>query len=164
MSATVTLRPFRPADRAFIHDSFLRSFGGGTPKPGEHSRGSAYAQGVPATVLHDMLDPLLVAWDVTVASAPDDPDELMGWICARKPDAVAWLYVKPQYRRAGLGAALLEHAGIGRYVDLAFAPTKLFGQPFMAVASAKHYQVRHRPYLPLIAAHAIITEAADQPR
>jgi GNAT superfamily N-acetyltransferase len=163
VSASVTLRPFQGSDRPFVHDSFLRSFGGGTPKPGEHPRGSAYAQGVPATVLHDMLDPLLVAWDVTVAVSPHDADELMGWICARKPDCVAWLYVKPQYRRAGLGRALLEHTGIGTFVELAFAPTKLFGRPFMVVASEKHYRIRHRPYLPLIAAHAI-HQAADIPR
>lgn len=162
MSASVTLRPSRAEDRAFIHDSFLRSFGGGTPKPGEHSRGSAYAQGVPATVLHDMLDALLVAWDVTVAEAEHD-GELLGWICAQKPDRVAWLFVKPAYRRAGLGRVLLRQAGIGRYVELAFAPTKLFGQSFMAVAGAKGFQIRHRPYFPLIAAHAI-QEAADIPR
>lgn len=161
--ASIVLRQFLPADRPFVHDSFLRSLGGGTPKPGEPSRGSAYVQGVPATVLHDLLDPLLVAWDTTVATAPHDPDELMGWICARKPDLVAWLFVKPQYRRAGLAKALLEQAGVGRFVQAAFVPTKLFGQPFMRVASAKNYQVRFRPYAPLIAAHEI-TIAADLPR
>lgn len=119
--------------------------------------------GVPAVVLHDMLDALLVAWDVIVAAAPHD-GELLGWICSsRAPDSVAWLFVKPRYRRAGLGRALLKHAGLGRYIDLAFAPTKLFEQPFMKVASAKGFQIRHRPYLPLIAAHAI-QSAADQPR
>lgn len=153
MSASVTLRPFIPADRPFVHDSFLRSCGGG---------GSAYVQGVPASVLHDMLDPLLVIWDVTVAVAPHD-GELMGWICAKAPDYVAWLFVKPRYRRAKLATALLQHAGIGRFIEAAFVPTKLFGQPFMHVASAKSFQIRYRPYLPLIAAHAI-HEAADQPR
>lgn len=154
MSATVTLRPFRPEDRPFIHDSFLRSAG---------SRGSAYAQGVPAVVLHDMLDPLLITWDVTVAVAPHDNNELMGWICSRAPDCVAWLFVKPQYRRAGLAKALMTHAGVGKFIVAPFVPTKLFERPFMAVASEHGYQIRFRPYLPAVAAHAI-NEAADIPR
>ena len=151
--ATIILRPFQAEDRSFVQDSFLRSCGGG---------GSAYVQGVPASVLHDMLDPLLVIWDVTVAVAPHD-GELMGWICAKAPDHVAWLFVKPRYRRARLATALMRHAGIGRFVEAAFVPTKLFGQPFMQVANAKSFQVRYRPYLPLIAAHEI-SEAANQPR
>lgn len=149
MSAQVAIVPFAPTYRAFILDSFLRSFGR-----------SAYGEGVPARVLIDLLEPLLVGWDVSVAVSMEDHNEALGWVCARKPDAVAWLFVKPPYRRMGLAKALLDHAGVGKLLSAPFVPTKLFDRPFMAVAQERGYRVRFRPYLPLSAEHAL-QEAAE---
>lgn len=142
MQAQITLRPFEPGDRAFVLDSFLRGFGR-----------SAYGEGVPARVLINMMEPLLVAWDVTVAVAPDG--ELLGWIVARAPDAVGWLHVKPAFRRRGIGKALLARAGVGKMVSAPFVATKLFDRPFMAVVAEKGYRVRMRPYLPACAMYEL---------
>ena len=133
MSATVTLRPYAPDDRRFVTDSFLHSFGR-----------SAYAEGISARVLIDLLEPLLIAWDVTVAA---DGDEILGWICHRGSAFVAWLFVKPAYRQHGVARALLKHAGIGTVVSAPFVPTKLFDKPFQALARDKGYLVRFRPFL-----------------
>ena len=133
MTATVTLRPYAPDDRHFVTDSFLRSFGR-----------SAYAEGIEARVLIDLLEPLLISWDVTVAA---DGDEILGWICSKGTDHVAWLFVKPRYRRAKVARALLAYAGIGPVVSTPFVPTKLFDKPFMTAARDLGYQVRFRPFL-----------------
>lgn len=136
--ASISLRPYEAArDRGFVIMSFVRSFGR-----------SAYATGVDAAVLIDLLDPMLIVWPTTVAEAGD---ELLGWLCAKAPDHVAWLYVKPDFRRRGVARALLDHAEIGKQVSTPFMPTKSIDErtSFHAFTKARGYQVHFRPYLPL---------------
>ncbi len=144
MKAPISLRPYRPEDRHFVTDSFLRSFGR-----------SAYADGVDARTLIDLLEPLLIAWDVTVAASAEDPGEMLGWCCHKAPDYVAWLFVKPAYRRAGVARALLAHSGVQRFVQAPFVPTKLFDKPFQTLAVSKGYHVRFRPFLACIGIQSI---------
>lgn len=143
--AEVTVRPYVVGDRIFVTDSFLRSFGR-----------SAYAEGVDARDLIDLLEPLLIAWDVKVA---ESGGELLGWVCTKAPDVVAWLYVKPFVRRRGLARVLLDAAGLARTASGAlrtvlapFVPTKLFEEPFQGVAKRHGYNVRFRPFLARAAA------------
>ena len=120
MTASVTLRAYQSEDRHFVTDSFLRSFGR-----------SAYAEGIAARVLIDLLEPLLISWDVTIAA---DGDEILGWICSKGTNLVAWIFVKPSYRRAKISRALLAHAGIGPIVSAPFVPTNLLDNPFVTMA------------------------------
>lgn len=138
--ASIALRPYEERDRGFVIMSFVRSYGR-----------SAYASGVPAKVLIDLLDPLLITWTTTVAEAPDGV--LLGWICALAPGAVAWVFVKAgQFRRKGLARALLAGAGIGKSIVTPFVPTKALddGPSFHAFTKARGYTVHFRPYLPLV--------------
>lgn len=140
--ASIALRPYETRDRGFVIMSFVRSYGR-----------SAYAVGVPASVLIDLLDPLLIAWDTTVAEAPDG--ELLGWICSSAP-RVAWVFVKSEFRRKNVGRALLEHAKLGRTLDAAFVPTKApDGESFAAFMKRRGYNVHFRPYLPLVEVHGV---------
>jgi GNAT superfamily N-acetyltransferase len=140
--ASISLRPYETKDRGFVIMSFVRSYGR-----------SAYATGVPAAVLIDLLDPLLIAWDTTVAEAPDG--ELLGWICSR-PGRLAWLFVKPEFRRRGVARALLERAEVGRTLDAPFVPTKApDGSSFASWSRARGYTVHYRPYLPLVEVHGV---------
>ena len=146
--AEVKLRPYEERDRGFVIMSFVRSYGR-----------SAYATGVPAKVLIDLLDPVLISWSTTVAEGPDG--ELLGWVCARPPDHVAWLFVKPEFRRAGLGRAMLRQAAVGTTVTTPFAPTKGPDEsPFQTFARERGYAVRFRPYLPLVEVAALAEPAA----
>ncbi len=141
--ASISLRPFESRDRGFVIMSFVRSFGR-----------SAYAAGVPAAVLIDLLDPLLIAWDTAVAEAPDG--ELLGWSCSRLPGDLAWLYVKPSFRRHGVARALLEHAKVGRALAMPFVPTKApDGTSFATFVKRLGYTVHFRPYLPLVEVHGV---------
>lgn len=141
--AEVSLRPYEDRDRGFVIMSFVRSFGR-----------SAYAVGVPAKVLIDLLDPMLIVWPTTVAEAPDG--ELLGWICARAPGDVAWIFVKPEFRRAGLGRAMLRQAGVGTDVTTPFLPTKAPDErSFLDFAKTHGFRVRFRPYTPLVQVSAL---------
>lgn len=137
--ASITLRPYEPADRGFVVMSFVRSFGR-----------SAYGTGTPAQVLIDLLEPLLIAWTTTMAVAPNG--ELLGWLCARAPDRVAWLFVKPEFRRRGVARVLLDLMGVGKQLEAAFLPTKAPDDTtsFVAFMKAHGYTVHFRPYLPLV--------------
>ena len=135
MKAEIVLRPYRIEDRHFVTDSFLRSFGR-----------SAYGTGISGRVIIDLLEPFLVLWNVVVAATPDDT-EALGWLCHDGTDRVAWMYVKPYARRAGVARALLEHAKVHRVCEAPFVPTKLFDKPFHEVTRAKGYAVRFRPFL-----------------
>jgi GNAT superfamily N-acetyltransferase len=141
MKASIALRPYRETDRHFVTDSFLHTFGR-----------SAYAEGVEARVLIDLLEPLLITWTTTCAVDPDDDTEILGWCCYRAPDLIAWLFVKPFARRAGVARALMTHAGVGKFLLCPFVPTKLFDQPFQAQAAKLGYRVRFRPFLANVAA------------
>ena len=140
MSARIALRPFCNADRHFVTDSFLKSFGR-----------SAYAEGLDGRQIIDLIEPLLITWDVLVAADPDEPEEMLGWLCSKGTNLVAWLYVKPTVRRKGVGRALLSRAGIGPVVSAPFVPTKLFDRPFLAEARARGFDTRFRPFLAMAA-------------
>lgn len=147
--ASIHLRPLQESDRHWILDSYLKTYGR-----------SAYAEGVPGHLLIDLMEPLLIAWDVSVAVSADDPAEALGWIVYKAPDRVAWLFVKPVYRRSGVAKALLYRSGVGKFVSAPFVPTRLFGEPFQRVATARGYRVRFRPYLHLMPTVELASEEA----
>lgn len=138
--ATISLRAATDADHPLILDSFWREY-----------RRSRHAEGVPASWLRTLLDPLLRSWRSAVAVADG---ELLGWICWRDSHTVAWVQVKSTVRERGVALALLEHAGIGRgEIECPFLPT---GTPairnFPKLAATKGYTLRFRPYLPFAVA------------
>jgi GNAT superfamily N-acetyltransferase len=141
--STIAIRSAVASDRAYLLDSFVRGY----------RASSFYADGVDANVLGGLIDPLLALWDVAVAVDPASPDTLLGWICW-SGRAVAWLNVRGDFRRRGIGRVLLSHAGIDvGDVAVCFLPTAIDTeagrQDFSAVARRKGYRLRFRPYLPL---------------
>lgn len=145
--AKIEIRPATIDDRAFLLDSFTRSYQGK----------SAYASGVHGQILVDLLEPLLALWTVAVAVAPDDT--ILGWICYRDAVTVAWVTTKLDVRGRGVAGALLAHAGVSRGTEIAvcFMPTS--GR-FAQEAERRGYTLRFRPYLPLQAAAGAASDGA----
>ena len=90
-----------------------------------------------------LLEPLLIAWDVTVAA---DDDEILGWICHRGSAFVAWLFVKPGLTgQHGVARALPArwhwHGRLG-----ALAQRSCLIKLLQALARDKGYLVRFRPF------------------
>lgn len=108
----VSFRPRNPSDLSddekFINAGFLRGF-----------KASPYTYGLSADTYFSVARQ---AWKgiqrdmvTTVAHAKGKPDEMMGFVTYRKDSrgvlGVAWLHVSKDWRRLGVGTALLEHAG-----------------------------------------------------
>lgn len=149
--AQIHIRRMVAADKPFITDSFLGTF-----------RKSDFGDGVPARVLLGLFEPLLAIWDVFVAVSPDDSDEILGWICSRSPDRVAWIYIKAIYRRAGVATSLLAHAGVGRVLRAPFVATSRW---FVEAAREKGFRIRYRPHdrdAALDEVNALIADASRQ--
>lgn len=93
-----------PADRAFWGANWANSY-----------RGSRWAGVVPNHLYHDLMrtlqDGLLRrGMRVSLAHLPGAPNALMGfvaWEPSEKANVVHFLYVKPTWRKQGLGTALL---------------------------------------------------------
>ena len=145
--AKIQIRPAAIEDRAYILDSFVRSY----------QSTSAYAAGVPGNVLVGLLEPLLALWNCDVAVTEDDT--ILGWICHRDPTTIAWLTVKLGVRRRGVARALLHHAGVQcpSELECAFLPTK---NQFAREAERHGYTLRFRPYLALSAAAGAASDGA----
>ena len=126
--AEVILRQMVDGDRAFILDSAWRSI-----------RSHPATEQCTAAQLGRLMSPLLDSWQTLVAADVGAPDMILGWLCHRASNAVAWAYVKPWARGKGVLRALLADAGIGAQFECVFpVATRL-----------RSLSPRWRPYLAL---------------
>lgn len=161
MATRIAIRPAYPSDLIFVQQAI----------EGTLRDNSAFCKGVHPATLATLIDPILAAWEVLVATPVDDPDTVIGFLVYRDPQTVAFVYVRSQFRSkidpedgkrkgGGIARALLAHAKIERGAPGGFVPeiacafmiTKMDGhrgQAFPALAEAKGYRLRFRPYLPL---------------
>ncbi len=95
------LRQMEPGDRAFVESSWRRNYDY-APCPGGVEEYIATQSQVIATCL--------ATSDVLVACPAERPEQILGWCCYRRPTVVHYVYVKPYYRRHGIGRALLWEA------------------------------------------------------
>jgi hypothetical protein len=99
---------------------------------------------------------LLSLWQVLIAAPAADPDFIIGWLLYRDANTVGWVHVRPgETRRKGIARKLLDRAGIEKgIVTVPFLPTRLEDADgsFSRLAQAAGYELRFRPYLPLMAA------------
>lgn len=153
----ISLRPMESGDFAYVKSTIR----------GTLLSQSAYCKGLHPATIDVLLDPILAAYNTTLAVDSDDPSEAVGFVVYRDATDVAFVYVRAQFRKKKIGRALLEHAGITwesedgeGYVDLAPAKhltevicplmvTNLTGQNFPRLAERKGYRLRFRPYAPL---------------
>ena len=99
----VVIRPANRTDIPFIMSSYIRGLGAQDPwgqlDPNWHAAAS-----------HTLAERMM-RQSVLVACDPEDPDQCYGWICFDATRRVLyWIYVKRQFRMAGLGTALMESA------------------------------------------------------
>lgn len=114
------IRPGRPSDHHFIGESWRRHYSSSAWArcPGGLDEYIATQKAVIAQCL--ATSQVLVAY-------PDmdehrEPDQVLGWICYRAPATVHYLFVKPYYRRKGIGRNLLLAAlAVERWPDRLYA-------------------------------------------
>jgi hypothetical protein len=125
------IRLLRPSDRAFVANSWLRSYEGvpEMPRPRYWQTYSAIVDGI------------LDRCPVTVLCNPEDEGQILAWAChASDPAVLHYVYVKAAFRDARgtgeqprLAMAILEHLGLS---DRPFATT--FSTRAWVRYSAKH--------------------------
>lgn len=151
--AKLLIRKYQPDDRSLLLDTYVRTY-----------RASQHARYASPDLLAEMMDGMLSptsGWTTSVAVDPESPDVIFGWITWRPTESatqplVAWLQVRRQWRRRGIGKALTEHAGVskgelevGGMVRRVDGP----GSPFLVdLAEKAGVTLRYRPFLPLLAA------------
>jgi GNAT superfamily N-acetyltransferase len=100
---TWELRAMREDDRNYVLSSWLRSYA----ESGEF-------RGVTRSVYFALYEPLvkqlLARSTVAVATLPDAPDVVLGWM-AIESDCLHYLLVKPRWRKLGIGRWLLQQIG-----------------------------------------------------
>jgi GNAT superfamily N-acetyltransferase len=95
-----------PGDVSFIFSTWLKSFFyGGQTQPPERIYYSHH---------HALLESILQhpSTYLKVACDKQDPDLIFGWIVWSVPNIVQFIYVKPSWRKLGIGTALLAETGI----------------------------------------------------
>lgn len=102
-AAAFVLRAAEPTDLAFIASSWRRNYDSAenTRCPGGIAE-YIETQGA-------VIDQCLASSNVTVACPPERTEQILGWCCYRHGPVVHYIYVKPYYRRAGIGRALLKY-------------------------------------------------------
>jgi hypothetical protein len=137
MGAIISIRDYRLTDRKWVTDSFLHTFGP-----------SAYGEGYDAQFIIDLIDPLLITWNISVAVSEDDDNEVYGWICYKQPNQVAWIFTKGAFRKIGVAKALLKHSGLDTNLRALFVATKSpdRSMSFYDFMKAHGYTIRFRPY------------------
>jgi len=104
MTLPVELRRARKSDIPFITSSWLKS----------HRYGYS-SQSVPNTVYyhqhHKILEEVIPRSVVLVACNHEDPDQILGWMCAEVVDTamvIHYVYVKKSFRKFGLAKRLVQ--------------------------------------------------------
>jgi|1185.fasta_scaffold518409_1 GNAT superfamily N-acetyltransferase len=99
------LRAFVEADRQLVRDSWRRSYSGPWSDFARAPTFDAFMRGQSAAMDH-----ALASSEAVIACAPDLDDQILGWICFRRPDVLHYLFVKTDFRGHGLGGALFAEA------------------------------------------------------
>lgn len=95
-----------PADVSFIFATWLKAYlFGGFVQPPERVFYSHHHALLEAVLAHPKTY-------LKVACDRKDPDLIFGWCVWSVPDVVHFVYVKPSWRRLGIGNALLAETGI----------------------------------------------------
>jgi GNAT superfamily N-acetyltransferase len=109
--APFSLRPGGPDDLPFVFATWLRSY----------KRSSSFARRVPNDVFykfhHQAIERILVrtSAQLRIAHAPDAPGVILGY-AVTEPGVVHFVYVKGDFRRFGIGSALLAHVDVNACV------------------------------------------------
>jgi len=98
----LTFRPYNLDDRPFVLASFESSYWSSDAHRG--LRGSDFHRLVVVP-----FESLLKRFPPTLAVFNDDASDCAGWSLS-SPEALFYVYVKPRYRKRGLGSALLARA------------------------------------------------------
>lgn len=103
-AAAFVLRAAEPTDLAFIASSWRRNYDSAenTRCPGGIAE-YIETQGA-------VIDQCLRSSNVVVACPPERREQILGWMCWRGGPVIHYVYVKPYYRGAGIGARLLGAA------------------------------------------------------
>jgi hypothetical protein len=108
----VLVRPVTPDDVAFVIHGWLEGYWPDCPCSLVMPKAEWFKRWhiVVENALADERNRCLVACD------PDRESCLFGFIVARPPDVLHWVYVKQPYRGNALSKVLRRHAGLGRRV------------------------------------------------
>ena len=105
------VREAKEADEACVFATWLNSYKHGAHFPRKVPDAVYFAQH------HGVIERLLKRSRTVVATIPEDEDVILGWACyepAMQMDGIAvpaivhYVYVKPDFRRAGVAARLLS--------------------------------------------------------
>lgn len=98
------LRKGEPDDLRFVGESWRRHYSDSNWArcPGGKDEYIATQKQVIATAL--ATSEVLVAYP---AEPRNEPQQILGWVCYRRPSVVHYVFVKPYYRQQGIGRALL---------------------------------------------------------
>jgi GNAT superfamily N-acetyltransferase len=137
----VKYRQAEDADMGFVRTTWVH-----------HNRGRGFASGVSPREYgpgqRELVAKLLDRYGASVACDPEDPYVLYGWVCSGG-DALHYVYVKPEFRGAGIGRAMLDFVGMGGVGDDDLRVTHW--HPDLKRRFGKHRQIRYDPY-PLFSA------------
>jgi len=104
MTLPIELRRARKSDIPFITSSWLKS-----------NRYGYLPQSIPNTVYyhqhHKILEEVIPRSVVLVACNHEDPDQILGWMCAEVVDTamvIHYVYIKKTFRKFGLAKRLVE--------------------------------------------------------
>lgn len=96
------IRVAGPADIPLILDSFPKDV-----------KRSPFTHGCDPNLFRRLLSHMMQRPDWhTVVIAPDDSDEIYGWMVYRSKTEIAWVHVKGIYEHKGFATAMFRHVGI----------------------------------------------------
>ena len=102
MSEGYVLRPMADGDRAFIINSWLKSYYD-TPHVHWVPEGTYYR------FYHDRVQQVLDRCGATIACNEEDASQIFGWVC-RDGKTIHYVYVKQPYRTMGIAHTLIGQA------------------------------------------------------
>lgn len=112
----IVIVPYTEDARAFVYDSFVRSWvdaanGGNDAAPvNELAQMLFQVSAFNLPVLHRYLDKVLARSTTYIASAAELPNVYIGWMAANA-DTLEYVYVKRAARRLGIARDLMKHHG-----------------------------------------------------
>lgn len=95
------MRPMRPDERAFVLDSWIRSYYDGSTSYLRWISKPAFC-----ALYDDVCRKLTRDCQVMVEPAPGDDEIIAGWACSEQ-GGLHYVYVREAYRRAGIASALI---------------------------------------------------------
>lgn len=120
-----SIRAATDDDRSLIIDSWLQSY-----------KDSQFAKRLPLDVYWSrfghvgVVESLYCDSEIAVACLPDDPTFVYGW-CAWDSRGYHYVWVKGDYRRMGIGSALVRSAGV-RGISVSMSHVTVEGQRLCA--------------------------------